>query len=99
MAKIYNVDEIPGINLRSSLSDFVAAIKRAKLERGSIFSGTIHLNDLPNHLHDAEVQGVVMYRTGSFILDMTLTSCTCQNRWTCTYGDGWTDKTAWVKLW
>lgn len=97
MAKICNVDEIPGVNIRSSLREFIAAIEAAKLERGSIFSGTIHLRDLPKGMEGAEVQGVVMYRGSSMLLDMTLTSCTYIERWTCTYGWGRTQNPQWIE--
>lgn len=73
------------VDIYSTLKQFIATLESCKLKKGTYFSGTIHLKDLPANLRQAEVQGVIGYIAGNMLLDMTLTSTDTTSRWTCTY--------------
>jgi hypothetical protein len=87
MAKVVHLDDL-GINTRLSLADFVSAIKKLQLEKGTFFSGTVYFSDLPPGLVQAEIQGVIGYIIGDLLIDMTLTSVDLPSRWTCSYRTG-----------
>lgn len=66
---VVHLDDLK-VNTRDTLKQFIATLASCKLEKGTYFSGTVHMKDLPTGLRQAEVQGVI----GDMLLDMTLTS-------------------------
>lgn len=73
------------IPLNTTLPEFIKSIEGCKLPKGTFFSGTVYFKDLPFHLMQGEIQGVIGYLGEELLIDMTLTSVDMPNRWTCTY--------------
>ncbi|WP_074435135.1 hypothetical protein [Bacteroides timonensis] len=86
-AAVVHLDDLK-VNTHDTLKQFIATLAGCKLEKGTYFSGTVYMKDLPTGLVQAEVQGVVGYIIGDMLLDMTLTSTDKSTRWTCTYRTG-----------
>jgi hypothetical protein len=96
MAKVVHLDDL-GINLSSSLADFISALAKCQLEKGTFFSGTVAFSDRPSQLVQGEVQGVIGYIVGDLLIDMTLTSVEMPNRWTCSYRTGAVNPPKWIE--
>lgn len=94
-ATVVHLDNLK-VDTRGTLKQFIATLADCKLEKGTYFSGTVHMKDLPTGLIQAEVQGVVGYIIGDMLLDMTLTSTDVSTRWTCTYRTGYGEP-AWAE--
>lgn len=85
---VVHLDDLK-VNTRDTLKQFIATLASCKLEKGTYFSGTVYMKDLPAGLRQAEVQGVIGDIIGDMLLDMTLTSTDMPTRWTCTYRTGY----------
>ncbi len=88
VAAVVHLDDLK-VNTRDTLKQFIATLASCKLEKGTYFSGTVYMKDLPTGLRQAEVQGVIGDIIGDMLLDMTLTSTDMPTRWTCTYRTGY----------
>lgn len=86
-AAVIHLDDLK-VNIHDTLQQFIATLASCKLEKGTYFSGTVYMKDLPTGLRQAEVQGVIGDIIGDMLLDMTLTSTDMSTRWTCTYRTG-----------
>lgn len=82
-AAVVHLDDLK-VNTRGTLKQFIDTLINCKLEKGTYFSGSICLTDLPPQVSRAEVQGVIGYINGNMLLDMTLTSTDTSIRWNCT---------------
>ena len=80
---VVHLDDLK-VNTRGTLKQFIDSLINCKLEKGTYFSGSICLTDLPPQVSRAEVQGVIGYIGGDMLLDMTLTSTDTSIRWNCT---------------
>ena len=85
---VVHLDDLK-VNTHDTLKQFIATLANCKLEKGTYFSGTVYMKDLPTGLRQAEVQGVIGDIIGDMLLDMTLTSTDMSTRWTCTYKTGY----------
>lgn len=85
MGTVIHLDDLKSVDVHSTLSQFVSTLENCNLSKGTFFSGTIYLRDLPSNLVQAEVQGVIGFIAGDMLLDMTMTSTDCTSRWTCTH--------------
>ena len=85
-AAVVHLDDLK-VDKEGTLKQFIATLVSCKLEKGTYFSGSVCLKDLPPRLTRAEVQGVIGYIGRNMLLDMTLTSTDTSTRWTCTCWD------------
>lgn len=94
-SEVFHLDNL-NVDTRSSLKQFVTSLANCRLEKGSLFSGTVYMKDLPADMYQAEVQGVIGYHADRMLVDMTLTSLARSSRWTCSCKIGVTEP-KWVE--
>lgn len=83
--KVVHLDDL-NVKIEGTLLEFIDSLTKCNLEKGTFFSGSVKLKDLPTEISRGEIQGVVGYYETDILLDMTLTSTTNTSiRWTCSY--------------